>query len=82
MVSTSKTPAWQSKLVDEPRIGFVEEHGSRAKNLERATLSRRQQQPEPAAPTQPPKPDRFAKILNEKRIGFETLFKHTTQART
>ncbi|WNV09126.1 hypothetical protein [Tardiphaga sp. 709] len=68
----TNTKTWQSKLLDEPRIGFVEEHGSRAANAERAMVVEQQQKPTPPPPP-PPKHDPLAKILNEPRVGFETI---------
>ncbi|MGM4906923.1 hypothetical protein AB8B21_02300 [Tardiphaga sp. 866_E4_N2_1] len=68
----TNTKAWQSKLLDEPRIGFVEEHGSRAAHAERAMVVERRHKPT-ASPRTTPKHDPLAKILNEPRVGFETI---------
>jgi hypothetical protein len=63
----TKTKSWQSKLLDEPRMGFVEEHGFRPHIVARP----RRRQPEPVP--EPIKYDPLMKIVNEPRIGFDTI---------
>jgi hypothetical protein len=60
---------WARKLFDEPRIGFVAEHGSQ--------LHPRVKPPEPVEPPPalapaplPPGPSPLDKIINEDRRGF------------
>jgi hypothetical protein len=64
----TKTKSWQSKLLDEPRMGFVEEHGFRPQIVARP----RRRQPEAPVP-EPIKYDPLLKIVNEPRIGFDTI---------
>jgi hypothetical protein len=67
MKPESKLSAWQSKVLDEPRMGFVEEVLARAK--EAARLHAERLLP-PPAPPEIKKPAPLEKILNEGRIGF------------
>ncbi|WP_441241113.1 hypothetical protein [Tardiphaga sp. 768_D3_N2_1] len=75
----TQTKAWQSKLLDEPRIGFVEEHGSREGNAARAMTVERRHKPT-ASPRVATKPDPLAKILNEPRVGFETIHRSASRS--
>ena len=60
-----KQAPWVGKLFDEPRTGFVAEHGSQLHPLVKP--------PEPVKqPEPPPAPDRspLDKIIDEDRLGF------------
>jgi len=52
--------SWLRKVFDEPRVGFVAEHGSQLHPLEKRR--------EPAARS--PKPSPLDKIIDEERQGF------------
>jgi len=54
--------AWQRKLFDEPRVGFVAEHGSQLHPLMKPH--------EPVEPPPPPGPSPLDKIIDEDRLGF------------
>lgn len=59
-----KTPAaWQDKLFDEPRVGFVAEHGSQLHPLAKPRQ-------EPVEPPPPRSPSPLDKIIDEDRLGF------------
>lgn len=54
--------SWLGKVFDEPRVGFVAEHGSQ--------LHPRATPPEPVVPSPPPGPSPLDKIIDEERLGF------------
>jgi hypothetical protein len=67
----TKAKSWESKLLDEPRLGFVEEHGSRSWATKRARRLPESTQKLPRA--EAPLHDPLSKILNEPRIGFDAM---------
>ncbi|MET0446167.1 MAG: hypothetical protein ABW151_16435 [Pseudorhodoplanes sp.] len=62
-ISRMKNQApWLGKVFDEPRVGFVAEHGSQWHPLAKP--------PEPAPMPPEPVPSPLDKIIDEERIGF------------
>jgi len=61
---------WLDKVFDEPRVGFVAEHGSQLHPLAKP--------PEPAPPSPPPGPSPLDKIIDEERLGFAEILRRRT----
>lgn len=65
-ISRMKNQAsWLGKVFDEPRVGFVAEHGS-----QHHPRARPPEPVRPAPPPPPPKPSPLDKIIDEERVGF------------